>query len=298
MKKVVVMAALVGIFRFGGHAQISKEIAGFHNPESVIGYKDHLFVSNMGDKLDPTAKDGDGYISMIYRTDGKMVQEKFIEGLNSPKGLFVCHGYLHVVDVDRIIAYKIKTKEKVWEADLSKQGITYANDVVPFCGGLLVSATDKNAIYKVKRSGKVKQWVVKGELPGANGLLRKCGKLYVANYGRGNEPDGSVVKIGCNHKVKTLPYPKGYYDGIAKICGILLVADWVNPADNSGKIMAYDCHKKAIATLPVNRTIDGPADIYADCKTKTLWIPAMREGKILAIPFAAVKAWKKQMMKK
>ncbi len=285
LKLIVVLLSSV---TFTAEAQV-KEVSGFQNPESIVAYGDKLFVTNMGAVLDPTAKDGDGFISMLSREDGKILEEKFISGLNSPKGILVGHGKIVVADVDRVVMYNVKTRKKVWEVDLSKLGIIYANDLVKACGGAFLSATDKNAVYKICMSGKIKQLKVKGELHGANGLARGCGKLFVANYGRGNTPDGSFGKINRCSKKYTAFQSDGAYDGMVKICKRLVVSDWVSTSENKGRVVVYDLCKKKSSVMNLGRTIDGPADIYADRKTKTLWIPAMRENKIIAVPFGLIK---------
>ena len=71
MKIFKTMCVLLFASAITASAQI-KEISGFQNPESVVAYKDKMFVSNMGALLEPTAKDGDGYISMLSRKDGKL----------------------------------------------------------------------------------------------------------------------------------------------------------------------------------------------------------------------------------
>ncbi len=281
----VLLCALV----FKASAQI-KEVSGFQNPESVIAYHDKLFVSNMGAVLDPTAKDGDGFISMLSRKDGKVIQEKCMTGLNSPKGMQIHCGKLIVTDADRVVVFKIKTGKKIWEADLSKQGITYANDLVKVCGGVLVSSTDKNEIYKICMSGKIKKLDIRVDLPGANGLVKGCSNLYVANYGRNNNPDGNYGKINrCTKRFVAL-HTGGAYDGIVKIGHRLVLTNWVSATENMGKIEVYDLCKGKSSEVNIGRTINGPADLYADCKTKTIWVPAMRENKILAVPYALIKS--------
>lgn len=275
---------------FTANAQVQvKEVGGFQNPESVIAYGDKLFVSNLGAVLDPSAKDGDGFISMLSRKDGKILEEKFISGLNSPKGLSVGWGYLAVTDVDRVIVFNVKTRKRVWEADLSKENVTYANDITMTCTGAFVSSTDKNAIFKVNHKGVAKKLKVKGELPGANGLAHGCGKLFVANYGRGSSPDGSFGKINRVTKKYKAFQMGGVYDGIVKVGHRLVVTDWVNPAENKGRVVVYNLCKKKSGVVALDRTINGPADLYADCKTKIVWVPAMRENKLLAIPYAEIK---------
>ena len=288
MKILKVLAILLFPVYFSVNAQV-KEVGGFQNPESVIASGKKLFVSNLGAQLDPTAKDGDGYISLLSRKEGKMIEEKFITGLNSPKGMLVHCGKLIVADVDKVVVFRIKTKKKIWEGDLSKEGIVYANDLAMACHGVFVTSTDKNAIYKLCMSGKVKKLPVKVELPGANGLAKGCGKLYVANYGDGNGPSGNFGKVNrCSKKFKMLK-GEGAYDGIVKVCHRLILTDWVSPAENKGRLLVYNLCKKKSTEISIGRTIDGPADLFYDCKTKTFWIPAMRENKILGVPFKTVK---------
>lgn len=272
----------------GGYAQLT-EAGGFQNPESIVACGKKMYVSNMGALLDPNAKDGDGFISLVQRTDGKMVEQRFITGLNSPKGMKLCGNKLAIADVDRLVVYNVKTKKKLWETDLSKTGTRYANDIVHVCGGYLLTSTDKNAVYKVCRSGKVKQVKVKGELPGANGVAKGCGKLFIANYGRGTNPDGNFGKLNrCNKKFKVLG-SGGIYDGIIKMGHRLVLSDWGSTTDSQGQLIIYNLCKKKMVALSLGRTLNGPADIYADCKTKQIWIPAMRENKIIAVSFKVIK---------
>ncbi len=293
MKAKLLMFTMAVLFISITNAKEITQITGFENPESVIAYKDHLFVSNTGVKLEPLAKDGDGYISMLSREDGKIIELKFISDLNSPKGMYIKKGVLYVADVDKIQGFNLKTKEKVFEADLSKYGVSYANDITKACHGMYVSGTLKNAIFKVKFKGKnnIKEIKIKGDsLNGVNGLYHKGIKLYVANYGKDNEPSGGFGKIGVVRK-KYKEYQKiGVYDGIVKKCGKLYVTDWVNVPENKGRLVSYKTHcKKGFGDINIGTTIDGPSDIFADRKTKKLWIPAMRANKIIAVPFADMK---------
>ena len=60
------------------------ESSGFNNPESIV--KDDannvIYVSNVNGN--PTDKDNNGYISKVS-LDGKILTQKWIEGLNGPK---------------------------------------------------------------------------------------------------------------------------------------------------------------------------------------------------------------------
>jgi hypothetical protein len=298
MKAKLVTSVIAILFLTSVYGKKFNEVTGFQNPESVIAYKDHLFVSNTGEKLEPLAKDGDGYISMLSRTDGKIIELKFISDLNSPKGMYIHKGVLYVADVDKVLGYNIKTKKKVFEADLSKYGVTYANDITKACHGMYVSATLKNAIFKVKYKGKnnIKEFKTKGApLNGVNGLYRKCvGKISVANYGRNDETNGGFGRIGVVTKKYKEFKKTGVYDGIVRKCGKLYVTDWVNVSENSGRLLVFKKHcAKHSHDINIGTTIGGPSDIYADKKTKLLWIPAMRENKIVSVAFADLKKKKK-----
>lgn len=295
MNTVALVLSAISINTFAQAPSNTKVFGPFQSPESVGAYKDFLYVSNMGANNDPSAKDGDGYISKVNRNSGTIAEEKFITGLNSPKGMLVGHGYILVADVDKVVVFRIKDKKKVWETDLSKQGITYANDIaIRGWGSAFVSSTDNNAIYIAKANGKVKKLNVKGNLEGANGIFQKCGKLYIANYGRGTSPNGSYGKIGlCNKKYKVFN-SGGVYDGIAPLGGKLLVSDWRNTTEGKGRLIVYRKCKKEEVAISLERDINGPSDLYVDRKYKAIWIPGMNEGKIIQVSLKDVKTQAKK----
>ena len=274
MKNNVLITISVLLFSITANSQNAtlSEVSGFENPESVAAYRQYLFVSNMGPKMEPMAKDGDGYISQLSRKDGKVIQLKYYTGLNSPKGLYIrCHT-MYVADVDKVVAIDLKTKKKLWEADFSKLGVNYLNYITrACCGSIFVSATDKNVVYKICKKGTViKQLAVKGNIEGANGLYRGCCKLYIANYGRGGQTDGSYGAICLLNKKYTIFKNGGIYDGIQRSCGKLIVSDWVsnNSVDNKaeGRIIVYKPCPKQMVTINLGRYINGPSDIFRDCK--------------------------------
>jgi len=296
-RKLLILTALFMVCFISIKAQKPNDITGLSNPESVSAHGKYLYVSNLGVQLDPNAKDGDGFISKVDRKTGQMVEKNFITGLNSPKGLMIVGGYIHVADVDKVVAYRIKDKKKVWEADLSGFGVTYANDIAMGCFKLYVSSTDKNAIFKVKPSGKIKMVKMKDVLAGTNGLYKSCGKLYVANYGRGTEPYGSFGRVKvCRGKYKEF-MTGGIYDGITKIGGKLIVSDWVNEKEAKGKLVVYAPCSKKYMDLDMGRTFNGPADIYKDCKYRTLYIPSMRDNSVVSYRIKDVKMKIKEGMK-
>ena len=64
------------------------------HPESVISDGKFLYVTNIGNALDPGAKDGDGFISKLS-LDGKVIVHKLNDTkLNAPKGTAIIRGML------------------------------------------------------------------------------------------------------------------------------------------------------------------------------------------------------------
>ena len=101
-KKILLSAVLTAsLFSFAN----AKDISGFSHPEGSLITKDAVYISNLGAKLDPMAKDKDGFISKLDK-NGKLVEAKFISSnLNAPKGMANVGDTLIVLDIDRILAF-------------------------------------------------------------------------------------------------------------------------------------------------------------------------------------------------
>ena len=76
---------------------------------------DFIYVSNVNG--DPTAKDGNGYISKLYKS-GEVCTNKFIEGLNAPKGMVIVNEVLYVTDIDKVLGFEVNSGKKTFEYDL------------------------------------------------------------------------------------------------------------------------------------------------------------------------------------
>ena len=83
-------------------------LGGFSHPESVDLDIPHqvFYVSNLGGA--PLDKDGNGFISKVSR-DGKLLQLKWIEGLNAPKGMVMNGFTLYVSDIDKLVEIDTRT---------------------------------------------------------------------------------------------------------------------------------------------------------------------------------------------
>ena len=74
----------------------------FHIPESVFFDTEHnvLYVSNIDGS--PVVKDENGFISKVT-TEGKVIELRWITGLNAPKGMGKFKGKLYVSDIDQLV---------------------------------------------------------------------------------------------------------------------------------------------------------------------------------------------------
>lgn len=111
MKKYVLSLALVGASLLGASELKYQEFDGFKSPESIFVDKNSVYVSNVGEKLEPLAKDNDGFISKLDK-NGKVLEHKFISNLNAPKGMMEVVNTLYVVDINVVRGFDLKSKKR------------------------------------------------------------------------------------------------------------------------------------------------------------------------------------------
>ena len=101
--------------------ELAWELQGFSNPESVIydAQLNHFYVSNVNGA--PNEKAGNGFISIVS-FDGRMIQEKWMIGLNAPKGLAIHNRTLYVADIDELLRHLAKTPGEQSEQHLRHFG--------------------------------------------------------------------------------------------------------------------------------------------------------------------------------
>lgn len=282
-QKVGIVIFVSSIFSTAALAETKN---GFSSPESILYDKSHFYVSNVGEKLEPTAKDGDGYISLVDMK-GNIKEKKYFDApLNAPKGMAIYDNILYVTDISSVIGFDIKTRNKVFQLSLKEKNVNFLNDIAVDDNGVLyVSATDTGDIYKINTRVpaseiRATRLPIK-KIPGPNGLAYdgQTHTLWVASFGFGKSQKGELGKVD----IASLSYEKvtnisGMFDGIA-IVGphTVLVSDWVD-FDGSGKIIEVDINAGSQKIL-VDK-IGGPADFAYLSKSKQLVIPRMIEGSI------------------
>jgi hypothetical protein len=242
--------------------------ADLPTPESVLYVADKktpfLYVSLIDGQ--GNVADGKGGIAKLT-TDGAVIDQHWITGLNAPKGMALYKNYLYVADITEVVVIDIK-KQKV----LKKIPITdsvFLNDLtVNSSGVLFVSDTRTNKIYRIEKD---KPSLYLDNIPSANGLQVFGSSLIV---GAGTE----LLLVG---KDKTpLVLAKGFAQGIDGVemtnRGEFIVSCWpglVYYVYGDGRIeLLIDSQEQKINT----------ADIGYDRNTQRVFVPNFFKDSVTA----------------
>lgn len=260
------------------------ELSGFEGPESALPDVEAkvIYVSNTAGS--PIAKAGKGFISKIS-LDGKMIDPKWVVGLNSPKGLEIVHERLYVADIDALIEIDLTDGKIIKRYNAPDAKIL--NDVAADAdGNVYVSDWGGNAIWKLT-DGQFEKWLESDRLKNPNGLLVESDKLVVAAWGEMNLEDystkvpGHLLTVSLADKTITDlggGKPIGNLDGIEPFDGeSYIVTDWV-----AGKVFQINRAGEAKEILALTQ---GSADLGYISDTRTAIIPLMMDGKVAAYKF-------------
>jgi hypothetical protein len=158
----------------------------FAAPESAYYHEasNSVFVSSInGQILD---KDGNGYISRLS-PDGKVVNAKWVSGLNGPKGLRSVGNTLWVADIDEVVGIDIASGKVT--SRVKVDGAMFLNDLATASDGTIyVSDSALSRIYAVK-DGKSSVFVEGGDVvEQPNGLLVDGSRLILGSIGPAQQP--------------------------------------------------------------------------------------------------------------
>jgi hypothetical protein len=162
----------------------------FAAPESAYYHaaSNSVFVSNINGQI--LEKDGNGYISRLS-PDGKVVNAKWVTGLNAPKGLRSAGNTLWVSDIDEIVSIdipkaQIAARIKVELDGPSRGAAQFLNDLATAPDGTVyVSDSAQSRIYAVK-NGKTSVFAETAEVvEQPNGLLVDGDRLILGTIGPG-----------------------------------------------------------------------------------------------------------------
>jgi hypothetical protein len=195
---------------------------GLKTPESVI-YDDknnQYFVSCING-VPPNKVDKDGYIAKLD-VQGKLVSEKWIKGLNAPKGMAILGDSLFVSDISEVVLISISQSKIIKKYIV--EGAIFLNDidVDPKTGMVYISDTETNSIH-ILNQGVITDYIKNDSLLGnPNGLYINGNEIVGSSFGRGHVFTIDMATKKISTKVDTLPGG----DGVEKIDGGYLVSNW------------------------------------------------------------------------
>ncbi|MFZ3321032.1 MAG: hypothetical protein WA190_01600 [Usitatibacter sp.] len=252
--------------------------AGFGWPESVGCDVQHqmLFVSQFGgEKPNPAAKDGLGYISSVA-LDGKVLEKRYFDvTMNKPKGIWIVGSRLWVTDIDSLWIFDTATRKG---RRVEIPGIQFANDVVVKDGAAYVSDNRIDRLYRIGPADYLDTsvtpkielvWEKKGVFP--NGLwAAKDGRLLMAGFESADKPK-ALFAMRSDGSVEAISKPIGRLDGLAERAdGTILATDW-----DSGSVFRYG-PKGEVQELA--KGFKGPADLCA--MGDMVYVPDLVKGEI------------------
>ena len=253
--------------------------AGFAAPESVSydPATGTFFVSNINSP--DFSANGQGYVSQLG-LDGTLVLEKFVDGLNAPKGTDVAGGKLYIAGIEELVEVDISSGTIAQR--YPAPGAPFLNDVVVADDGrVFVSETMTSSIY-VLENGALTQWLTDPQLAGANGLIIDGGALLVATLGDmsggfENMRPSNVKSVDLATKAIIdygSPAPIGGLDGIE------LYEDGAAVTDNSGGRVVMVADDGAVTELAAPGA--GAADFEYVADEGLFVVPILNTGEVVA----------------
>ena len=220
----------------------------------------------------PLEKNGLGFIAKLS-TDGTILAQEFISGLNAPKGMGMVGNTLYVTDVDRVVSFNLETGDQL--AEYAIDSASFLNDItVSPAGEVYVSGTNTKGIYKIA-NGEVSVWYNGGGVDMPNGLYHDGTYMWVVSYDTGvlrkiNVDDMSIMEVASGFGGGDGVVPDGH--------GNVVVSDW------NGQVWVYN--GEAATQLLDTREQVQSADIEFVPATGMIYVPTFFGNAVAAYKLA------------
>lgn len=238
------------------------------------------FVSNLGGGLS-LARDGFGWLTR-YDESGRLLNARWIEGMDAPTGIAAVGNMLYVADragIHEIDVQKAKILRTI-EIPNSK----FLNDVAAAPNGdLFVSDFEANRIYRLNKDRKAEVWLEGVELQNPNGLIVDGNDLIIATWGPMTDPatfavkhPGTFLKADLTTR-KLSPIGKGLpiasFDGVVVVGEQYFATDWPN-----GRLLRIS---RVGAVREVLTGFHQLADLGYNPEKKILAMPVMSDNRLI-----------------
>jgi hypothetical protein len=235
-------------------------------PESVLydAQSKLLYTSLINGKSD--SADSVGEIAKVG-LDGKIINDKWVTGLDAPKGLGKFGNTLYAADLTQVDVIDIPSAKVTGR--IAVPGAVFLNDITIDKNGVVyVSDTKTGKVHKIE-NGTVTDYL--NDLKNPNGLLAVNNDLYVL-------ASGTLYKAGTDKKLITISNGMDEStDGVEQTSdGDFIVSSWNGIVyyvkQNGIKETLFDTRAQKISS----------ADIGYDAQKKIIYVPTFFGKSIVA----------------
>lgn len=235
-------------------------------PESVLFSAPGkvLYVAQIDGK--PGEKDGKGGIAKVG-TDGKIIAQDWVTGLNAPKGMGIAGSKLYVADLAELVEIDLKSGKILKKHEI--EGAKFLNDVtIDSKGNIYVSDTETKKVHMIK-DGKVSTYVEGLTRP--NGLLAVGSDLLIAD-------SGTLKRLSASKEITVIAEGMDKStDGIEQVKpGEYIVSCW------AGVVYYVKSDGTTEKLLDTSAEKTNSADIGYDVNKKIVYVPTFMKNGVVA----------------
>ncbi len=262
------------------------ETTGLIAPESVVfdAGRNQYYVSNMGTH-DKGAAPGDGFIARLDAT-GKLIEQKWVTGLDNPKGLVLVGGRLYAGDDKDLVEIDVAAG-KISNRYAPADGPGDFNDATAdAAGNVYVCSGRLGTVFRL-HDGQFAAWykLDKTKTGGLNGLKAEKDRLLLGGWSirdaEGREQPGHISTVAYADQAlgRLGRKPVCHIDGLEQDGqGGYVVSDWL-----TGDVLHVSAEGE---TAPIMKLVRGTADLTYLPASRLLVIPSMNENLIRAYRWA------------
>lgn len=238
--------------------------------ESIIyDEKRDLFYVACINGVSPWVHDGDGFIARVDKK-GKIIDQKWVEGMSAPKGMGIKDDVLYVTDIDRMISIDLEEGEIIEK--LTFEGAENLNDLtIADDGDIFISDSKLSKIFKVDE-GEVELLLQDTSLIGINGVYIFADTLVFASYNEGNM---YKIEHGNLQPQFLVSLPVGG-DGLEKYKDGFIVSSW------GGQVFHLDKEWNITELLNTAEQKINSADIEVIENEDLLLVPTFFDNRVVA----------------
>jgi DNA-binding beta-propeller fold protein YncE len=248
----------------------------FQTPGSVCydEYTQHIYVSSLGQGVG--RNNGLGFISKVDAA-GKVLNLKWVKGLNSPAGMATKNGLLYVADGAEVVVISLASGEV--RKRIPCPGAKFLNDIaLDKSGNIYATDIEAGHIFVDKESSFAPLATAKG-ISQPNGIAVHKEMLYYVNFDNGELWAYNLVTSKASLAAKGLPGADGL---VALPNGGFIISQW------EGYLNWVGASGKPQRLLSLKDQALNTADIFYAADKKLLLVPTFYGNTLQAYSVAGL----------